>query len=91
MTREKRATLAAIAKEAGVSVPTVSKVVNGRTDVAPETRKRVASLLVGHGYVARGPGAAQPEARSVAVVFDAMRAMNNLETLRGLLEAASAG
>ncbi|GAA1595643.1 LacI family DNA-binding transcriptional regulator [Actinoplanes couchii] len=86
-----RATLAAIARAAGVSVPTVSKVVNGRADVAPETRERVANLLAGHGYVARGPGGARPERRSVALVFDAMRAMNNLETLRGVLEAAADG
>ena len=36
-----RVTIAAIAREAGVSVPTVSKVVNGRTEVAPETRARI--------------------------------------------------
>src|SRR5580693_9895583 len=37
-TPRRRATLAAVAAEAGVSLPTVSKVVNGRPDVAPETR-----------------------------------------------------
>lgn len=89
--QQKRATLAAIAEAAGVSVPTVSKVVNGRTDVAPETRERVAALLARNGYVARRPGGTRPAGHSVAVVFDAMRAMNNLETLRGLLEAGAAG
>lgn len=39
------ATLAIIAAEAGVSLPTVSKVVNGRPDVAPATRLRVERLL----------------------------------------------
>jgi LacI family transcriptional regulator len=85
-----RATLAAVAKEAGVSVPTVSKVVNGRSDVAPDTRARIESLLVRHGYVARGPGGGQPPGRTVAMVFDAMRTPNNVEMLRGALEAASA-
>src|SRR4051812_16575060 len=85
-----RATLSAIAKEAGVSVPTVSKVVNGRTDVAPETRSRIETLLVSHGYVARGAGGVQPATRAVALVFDAMQTTNNLEILRGALEAASA-
>ena len=89
MTRD-RATLAAVAREAGVSVPTVSKVLNGRTDVAPETRARIESLLVRHGYVARGPGGVQPATRTVEVVFDAMRTPNNVEILRGALEAASA-
>src|SRR5512146_3588510 len=37
---ERKTTLAAIAAAAGVSLPTVSKVVNGRPDVAAETRAR---------------------------------------------------
>jgi transcriptional regulator with XRE-family HTH domain len=37
----RRVTIAHIADAAGVSVPTVSKVVNGRSDVAPHTRERV--------------------------------------------------
>jgi LacI family transcriptional regulator len=45
-----RSTLTGIAAEAGVSVSTVSKVLNGRTDVAPGTRDRIARLLRGHGY-----------------------------------------
>ncbi|MFI5896742.1 LacI family DNA-binding transcriptional regulator [Actinoplanes sp. NPDC051513] len=84
-----RATLSAVAREAGVSVPTVSKVVNGRTDVAPETRARIETLLVRHGYVARGAGGAQPAARTVDLVFDAMHTPNNVEMLRGALEAAA--
>ena len=43
-------TLAAIAGEAGVSVSAVSKVLNGRTDVAADTRARIARLLRQHGY-----------------------------------------
>lgn len=39
-----------IATEAGVSVSTVSKVRNGRTDVAQETRQRLAGILRDHGY-----------------------------------------
>ncbi|MDI5910971.1 LacI family DNA-binding transcriptional regulator, partial [Streptomyces sp. 12257] len=42
------ATLAEIAREAGVSAPTVSKVLNGRADVAPATRARVEGLLRAH-------------------------------------------
>jgi len=43
-------TLSAIAGEAGVSVSAVSKVLNGRTDVAADTRARIARLLRQHGY-----------------------------------------
>ncbi|HTX26747.1 MAG TPA: substrate-binding domain-containing protein [Streptosporangiaceae bacterium] len=43
-------TLTRIAAEAGVSVSTVSKVLNGRTDVAPATRERIGLLLRRQGY-----------------------------------------
>jgi DNA-binding LacI/PurR family transcriptional regulator len=45
-----RSTLTGIAAEAGVSVSTVSKVLNGRTDVAAGTRDRVGKLLRSQGY-----------------------------------------
>ena len=48
-----RSTIAAIAAEAGVSVPTVSKVLNGRRDVAPDTRARVEAAITRTGYRAR--------------------------------------
>ncbi|SCG34716.1 LacI family DNA-binding transcriptional regulator [Micromonospora coxensis] len=51
-----RATLAQIARDAGVSVPTVSKVLNGRPDVAATTRQRVQALLDERGYTGRGAG-----------------------------------
>jgi LacI family transcriptional regulator len=51
----RKATLAAIAAEAGVSLPTVSKVLNGRPDVAPGTRARVKRLLEEHGYARPRP------------------------------------
>jgi DNA-binding LacI/PurR family transcriptional regulator len=43
-------TLTSIAAEAGVSLSTVSKVLNGRTDVSPATRERIGQLLRQHGY-----------------------------------------
>jgi LacI family xylobiose transport system transcriptional regulator len=43
-------TVATVARIAGVSAPTVSKVLNGRAGVAPETRQRVEALLREHGY-----------------------------------------
>ena len=46
-------TLTVIAREAGVSVPTVSKVLNQRADVAAETRRRVSEVLRRRGYVRR--------------------------------------
>ena len=43
-------TLTSIAADIGVSLSTVSKVLNGRTDVAPSTRERIAQELRRHGY-----------------------------------------
>ncbi|HZU92232.1 MAG TPA: LacI family DNA-binding transcriptional regulator, partial [Microbacterium sp.] len=42
-----------IAAEAGVSVPTVSKVLNSRPDVAAGTRERVTAVLERHGFAIR--------------------------------------
>ena len=46
-----RPTIAQIAQIAGVSVPTVSKVLNGRTDVAAPTRERVEQVIEEYGFV----------------------------------------
>ena len=46
-----RPTIAQIAQIAGVSVPTVSKVLNGRTDVAVPTRERVEQVIEEYGFV----------------------------------------
>ena len=53
--------LAEVAAAAGVSVPTVSKVVHGRSDVAAHTRSRVEAVLAEYKYTAprrmpAGPG-----------------------------------
>ena len=50
---EPRTTLATVAASAGVSVATVSKVLNGRRDVAPATRARVQEMLRAHDYGGR--------------------------------------
>src|SRR4051794_13535452 len=52
-TTEARTTLATVAASAGVSVATVSKVLNGRRDVAPATRARVQEMLRAHDYGGR--------------------------------------
>jgi LacI family transcriptional regulator len=55
-----RVTMAAIAAAAEVSVPTVSRVLNGRSDVADETRMRVESALGELGYARVSRRKAQP-------------------------------
>ena len=44
-------TAAVIARLAGVSAPTVSRVLNGKSGVALDTRQRVEAVIREHGYV----------------------------------------
>jgi LacI family transcriptional regulator len=85
---EPKTTLAAIAAEAGVSLPTVSKVVNGRPDVAPSTRARVEQLLDQHRY-ARGGLRRHRRSGLVDVVFAGLDSPWAVEILRGVEEWGS--
>jgi LacI family transcriptional regulator len=86
----RRTTLADIAQAAGVSVATVSKVVNGRGDVAPHTRTRVQELLRRHDYLApvfrRAEGAERP---SIEVQFKGGLKSYVAETLEGIIDSAA--
>ena len=84
-----RATLATIAASAGVSVATVSKVLNGRADVAPGTRARVADLLTKHDYVGRRTGSRTAAQPIVELVFDDELNAYATEILQGVLDAAT--
>jgi LacI family transcriptional regulator len=83
--RGPRPTLAAIAAEAGVSLPTVSKVVNGRPDVAPGTRARIERLLDKHRYARAAP---RRHRRSglIDLVFNGLDSPWAVEILRGVEE-----
>jgi len=80
-----RVTIAHIADAAGVSVPTVSKVVNGRADVAPGTRERVERALREHGY--RRPSA-PANASLLDVVFNELESPWAMEIIKGVEEVA---
>src|ERR1700750_644026 len=77
--------LAAIAAEAGVSLPTVSKVVNGRRDVAPATRALVERLLHQPQYTRAGT---RRHRRSglIDLVFNGLDSPWAVEILRGVEE-----
>lgn len=88
-----RATLATIAAAAGVSVATVSKVLNDRSDVAPATRGLVQTLLRQHNYVARGTRPALPGASTrrapVELVFQGRLSAYGTEVIQGVLDAGA--
>jgi len=50
MRNKKRITISDVARQAGVSKQTVSRVINDRPDVAPETRKQIKTLIKAMGY-----------------------------------------
>ncbi|KIR66252.1 transcriptional regulator, LacI family [Micromonospora haikouensis] len=80
-------TIAMIARLAGVSVPTVSRVINGRSDVAPQTRERVEELLTRHGYRRRLPSRRTSSAL-IDLVFNDLDSPWAVEIIRGVEDVA---
>ena len=85
-----RVTMAQIADRAGVSTATVSKVLNGRDDVASETRAAVQALLDEAGYARRGAKAAQSRPRLMDLVVTDLGSLWANEVLKGAEEEAQA-
>jgi LacI family transcriptional regulator len=85
--RGQRATLANVAASAGVSVATVSKVLNGRHDVASATRALVQEHLHEHDYVARRVKPALPP--TLELFFHGQLNAYHTEVLQGVVEAAT--
>ncbi len=88
--RPSRVTLARVAAEAGVSVATASKVINGRTGVGESTRRSVEELAERLGYV--GVGERERPLRGkreplIEVVVDSLRNPYTLVLLSGVVGA----
>ncbi|MFE1949714.1 LacI family DNA-binding transcriptional regulator [Streptomyces sp. NPDC059524] len=84
----RRITLAEVAEKAGVSLSTVSKVLNGRQDVSPRTRSKVESLLEAHSY--RRTTRAAGEAPLIELVFHELDSVWSMELIRGVENVAKA-
>jgi DNA-binding LacI/PurR family transcriptional regulator len=78
-------TISSIAESAGVSVPTVSKVINGRAGVSPDTRARVEAVINEYGY--RRP---EPSKRRdlMELVFPELDHMWSVDIIRGVERVA---
>ncbi len=85
MADSKRVTLATIAAETGVSVTTISKVLNGRGDVSASTRARVEAQLQRRGYARRGASRSD----FVEVVLHELDINWSLEVIEGVREVAA--
>jgi LacI family transcriptional regulator len=84
-----RVTIGLIAKETGVSVPTVSKVLNGRAGVAAATRDRVEQALHKHNYMRRS-SSRTPGSGLIDLVFNELDSPWAVEVIRGV-EAVTHG
>jgi LacI family transcriptional regulator len=80
---ERKVTISTIADEAGVSIPTVSRVLNGRSDVAPGTRKRIEELLARHGYQRRS-SRSRTSTQLIDLVFNDLDSPWAVEIIRGV-------
>jgi LacI family transcriptional regulator len=87
--RRKRPTLGMVATDSGVSLPTVSKVLNGRADVAPDTRARVEAALRRHNYVPQPSRRTGSAHRTIDLVFDDFISPYSTEILHGVTDAGA--
>ncbi|MEZ4593008.1 MAG: LacI family DNA-binding transcriptional regulator [Chloroflexota bacterium] len=89
----KRVTLKEVAAAAGVSAQTVSRVVNGRPDVATETREHIQEIIDSLGYqpskIARS--LIQGQSYTLGVVSSSIGLYGPSLVLQGIQEAAVAG
>ena len=83
-----RTTLADVARLAGVSIPTVSKVIRGRTDVSSATRSRVQKAMRDAGYEFRETFG-RSSTGTLDLVIDGLDSFWALEVVRGTEQAAA--
>jgi LacI family xylobiose transport system transcriptional regulator len=79
-----RVRLTDIAAEAGVSLATISKVLNGRTDISAATRSRVEALLAVRGYERRAKPSPTSAGDLLELVFHEFEASWSMELLAGV-------
>ena len=83
-----KVTIAQIAEAAGVSAATVSKVLNGRSEVSAATRQRVQTLLLERHYQRRASsGNAPPPV--IDLVFPELDSAWAMEIVKGAVSAAA--
>ncbi|TLM82661.1 LacI family transcriptional regulator [Pseudarthrobacter sp. NamE2] len=81
-------TITEIAAKIGVSAPSVSKVLNGRSDVAPATRLKIEKALQEHNYQRHASQTGTPSAPLVDLVFHELDSAWSIEIIRGVENAA---
>lgn len=92
MARSRQVSMADVARHAGVSPQTVSRVSNGQPGVLEPTRRRVLEAMTELRYRPNSAARALKRGsfRSIAVVMSDLQSTGNLGTLRSVVDAASA-
>ncbi len=87
----KRPTIKEVASAAGVSTQTVSRVMNDRPDVSPETRERVLKVIEQLGYQpsALARSLIQQRSYTLGVVTAGLKYIGPSRTLSGITQAAA--
>jgi LacI family transcriptional regulator len=91
VTKDGRPTLGTVAAAAGVSLATVSKVLNDREDVGAATRLRIQLLLDQYGYVPPRRTAVSRDGergQPIELVFTALDSPYSVEILRGVASSS---
>lgn len=90
MNSNKRATIKHVAKVAGVSTQTVSRVINDRPDVAPETRQRIQQVIRELDYQpsALARSLIQQRSFTLGVVTAGLKYIGPSRTLNGITSMA---
>lgn len=90
MNVNRRPTIKQVAKVAGVSTQTVSRVINDRPDVAPDTRERILTAIDELGYQpsALARSLIQQRSYTLGVVTAGLKQIGPSRTLNGITSAA---
>src|SRR5262245_3825474 len=88
--RTGRPTIKQVASAAGVSTQTVSRVVNSRPDVSPETREHVQGIIEQLGYrpSALARSLIQQRSHTLGVAIAGLQFIGPSRTLSGIISAA---
>ncbi|GIG38721.1 LacI family DNA-binding transcriptional regulator [Cellulomonas phragmiteti] len=86
----RRVTLDDVARSAGVSKATVSKALNARDDIAPDTRARVLATVEQLGYRPTTDRGHPPRRPALVAVLDVLESPYMTHVLGGVLAAATA-
>jgi LacI family transcriptional regulator len=89
--KNQKVTIAQVAKEAGVSLQTVSRVINNRREITPETRERVQEVIRRLGYqpnaIARS--LSQRRSQTLGIVTSGLEYYGPSHVLVGVEQAAN--